>query len=52
MKKKIFNEKKDPMSATIFNLTWNIPTQLLVAAEQSFLGRFAGSNYIGTEVYL
>ena len=43
---------KNPMSASALNFTWNIPTQLLVAAEQSFLGRFAGSNYIGTEVYL
>ena len=35
------------LSATMLNFTWNIPTQLLVVAEQLFGGTFAGSNYIG-----
>ena len=40
------------MSATMLNSTWNIPTPLLLAVEHLFGGRFAGSNYIGTELYL
>ena len=40
------------MSATMLNSTLNIPTQLLLAVAQLFWGRFAGSNYIGTEVYV
>ena len=43
-------KSKNPVSATILNFTWNIPTHWLLAVEHSFGGRFAGSNYIGTEV--
>ena len=40
------------MSATMLNSTWNISTQLLLALAHLFGGRFAGFNYIDTEVYL
>ena len=47
-----YMKSKNPVSATILNFTWNIPTHWLLAVEHLFGGRFAGSNYIGTEVYL
>ena len=36
----------------MLNSTWNIPTLLLLTVAHLFGGRFAGFNYIDTEVYL
>ena len=40
------------MSATMLKYIWNMPTQLSLTLAHLFGSRFAGFNYIGTEVYL